>query len=157
MEAENCVVDNCSKGEVVKQLSEVDPDIGVTVLAQAFVVEAIDLGDLTDFMVASQDGNSVLEARLQGDEESHGLNGVVATVDIISHEKVVGIWRLSANFKELFQVMELPMDVSANCDWRLDGLYVRLVDENFFSLFTQSFDLLLRERNAVKELLDLSI
>jgi len=127
VEAENSVINNCSKGKIIEQLSEVNPDVGVTVLAQAFVIEAIDLGDLTDFMVSSQDGYSVLEARLQSDKESYCLNGVIATVDIISHEKIIGIWGLSANFKELLQVMELSMDVSTNCDWRFDGLYITLV------------------------------
>lgn len=56
MEAENSVIDDCSQGEVVKQLSEVDPYVGVSVLPQALVVEPIHLCDLPDLVVTPQDG-----------------------------------------------------------------------------------------------------
>jgi len=56
MEAENSVIDDCSQGEVVKQLSEVDPYVGVSVLPQALVVEPVHLCDLPDLVVTSQDG-----------------------------------------------------------------------------------------------------
>jgi len=64
MEAEDGVVDDGSEGEVVEQLSEVHPDIGVSVLSEALIVEAVHLGDLTDFMVTSEDSQAVLEAHL---------------------------------------------------------------------------------------------
>ena len=55
MEAEDGVIHDSSEGEVVEQLSEVHPDIGVSVLSEAFIVEAVHLSDLTDFMVTSED------------------------------------------------------------------------------------------------------
>ena len=64
MEAEDSVVYNSSQGEVVEQLSEVNPDIRVTILPQALVVESVHLSDLTDFMVTSENSESVLEAHL---------------------------------------------------------------------------------------------
>jgi len=56
MEAENGVIDDSSQGEVVEQLGEVDPYVGVTVLPQALVVEPVHLRDLSDLVVTSQDG-----------------------------------------------------------------------------------------------------
>lgn len=41
VEAENLAFDDCSEREVVEKLSEMLPHIGVSVLSQAFVVEAI--------------------------------------------------------------------------------------------------------------------
>lgn len=64
MEAEDSVIDNSCQGKVVEQLSEVNPDIGVAVLPQALVIETVHLGDLTDFMVTSENSQSVLEAHL---------------------------------------------------------------------------------------------
>jgi len=64
MEAEDGVVDDGSEGEVVEQLGEVHPDIGVSVLSEALIVEAVHLGDLADFMVTSEDSQAVLEAHL---------------------------------------------------------------------------------------------
>lgn len=40
------LVDQCGERQVVKQVCEVLPDIGVAVLPQTFIVEAIDLCDL---------------------------------------------------------------------------------------------------------------
>lgn len=47
METEDLVVDEGGEGEVVEEVGKILPDIGVAVLAQALVVEAVDLGDLT--------------------------------------------------------------------------------------------------------------
>lgn len=58
-------IDQCSEWQVVKQVCEVLPDIGIAVLPQALVVEAIDLCDLPWLMVPSQDGDSLLETNLR--------------------------------------------------------------------------------------------
>ena len=59
------------------------------------------LSDLTAFVVAAEDGDSVGVAHLEGDEESDCLDRVVATIDVVAHEEVVGVGRLSSNFEEL--------------------------------------------------------
>ena len=89
-------------------------------------------------MVASKDGESVFEADFQRNEESYSLDRVVATVNIIAHEQVVGVGRLSANLEQLSEVVELSMDVSADGDWSTDLLDVRFVNKDFFSLNTNS-------------------
>lgn len=99
METEYGIVYNSCEREVVKQLSEVDPHIGVSVLAETLVVEAIDLSDLSHLVVSSQDSKAILESHFQGDQKSNSFDRVVPTVDIIAHEEVVSIWRLSANFE----------------------------------------------------------
>ena len=73
MQAENGVVDDSGEGQVVKKLGEVDPDIRVAVLAKAFVVEAVHLGDLAHLVISTEDGQSVLETHFQGDEEGNSL------------------------------------------------------------------------------------
>lgn len=99
VETEYGIVYNSCEREVVKQLSEVDPHIGVSVLAETLVVEAIDLSDLSHLVVSSQDSKAILESHFQGDQKSNSFDRVVPTVDIIAHEEVVSIWRLSANFE----------------------------------------------------------
>jgi hypothetical protein len=47
MEAEDLLFYNCCEWEVVEQVSEEFPHVGVTVLAQALIVETIDLSDLS--------------------------------------------------------------------------------------------------------------
>lgn len=84
METEYLVVDESGEGQEVKEISEVFPDIRVTVFPQTLVVKTVHLGDLTRFVVAAEDGDALRITDLQSDEESHGLNGIVATVDIIT-------------------------------------------------------------------------
>lgn len=62
-------IDQRSERQVVKQVCEVLPDVGVPVLPQALIVEAIDLRDLPRLVVPSQDGDSLLETNLNQDEE----------------------------------------------------------------------------------------
>ena len=69
MEAENLAIDQGRKGKIVEQIGEILPDIGIAVLSQAFVVESVDLCDLTGFVVATQDGNSFTVPHLENKKE----------------------------------------------------------------------------------------
>lgn len=84
VEAEDLVVDKGGEWEVVEEVGEVLPDVGVAVLAEALVVEAVDLGDLAGLVVSTEDGDALWVADLEGNEESDGLDGVVATVDVVA-------------------------------------------------------------------------
>ena len=144
MEAENLVFDDSSQGQVIEQLSELLPDVGVTVLPQALVVETVDLGDLSRLVIASQDRDTVLEAHLERDEKSDRLDTVVTAIDIVTHEEVVRIRGLPANLEKLTQIVELSVDVTANGDWRFHLLDIRLIDEDLLGLVTEDLDLTFR-------------
>lgn len=58
VQAEDLVVNESGKGEVVEEVGEVFPHIGVAVFSQAFVVKTIDLSDLTAFVVTTEDGDA---------------------------------------------------------------------------------------------------
>jgi len=47
MEAEDLVVDKSGEGEIIEEVCEIFPNICVAIFSQAFVVEAIHLGDLS--------------------------------------------------------------------------------------------------------------
>lgn len=89
MEAEDAAFNDSGEGKVVEEGGEVLPHVGVTVFTEAFIVETIDLGDLFALVVASEDCDSLRVANFEANKERHCLNGVVATIDIIAHEKVV--------------------------------------------------------------------
>ena len=91
MNSTDLVLDESGEGKVIEQIGEVSPYVGVSVLPQAFVVEAVDLGDLAGFVVSSEDGDPIAVPQLHRDEESDGLDGVVSSVYVITHEEVVGI------------------------------------------------------------------
>ena len=127
VETEDLVVDEGRQRQVVEEVGEVFPHVGVAVFAEAFVVEAVDLGDLPGFVVASEDGDALGVADLEGDEEGHGLDGEVAPVNVVAHEEVVGVRVGTADLEELHQVVELAVDVTADGDGALDGLDVGFV------------------------------
>ena len=82
------------------------------------------LCDLSALVVATQDRNSVLEAYFQCDEQSDCLDTVVAAIDVVAHEEVVGVRGLTANLEQLAQVVELAMDVAADRHGRTHLLHV---------------------------------
>ena len=57
-------INKCCQRKVVKEISEVLPDIGIAIFSETLVIEAIDLSDLSALMVASQDCYSVRKAYL---------------------------------------------------------------------------------------------
>ena len=92
------------------------------------------MSDLSALVVASKDGESVFEADFQRNEESYSLDRVVATVDVVTHEQVVGVGRLASNFEKFAQVMELSVDVTADGHWGLHTLDIGLINQDFFRL-----------------------
>ena len=68
VKAEDLVVDKGGEGQVVEEVGEVFPDVGVAVLAEALVVETVHLRDLAGFVVASKDGDALWIADFESDE-----------------------------------------------------------------------------------------
>ena len=75
-------------------------------------------------MVSSQDGDSVLEADLEGDQKRDSLDRVVTSVYVVSHEEIVGVGRLASDLEKLSQVVELSVDISADCHWGFHSLHI---------------------------------
>ncbi len=74
MEAEDLVVDEGCEGKVVKEIGEVFPHVCITIFAQTFVIETVDLRDLAGFVVSTEDRDALWIAYLEGDKESYGLD-----------------------------------------------------------------------------------
>lgn len=114
MEAEDVVLNDGTKWKVIEQSCEFLPHLGIAILAQALIVESIDLSDLLRLVVTAQNGDTVGIADLQADEEGDGLNGVVTTIDIVTHEKIIVVGKLTANFEKLIEIVELAVDVTTD-------------------------------------------
>ena len=84
-------------------------------------------------MISSEDRNSVLVANFQTDKEGHSLDRVIPTVDIITHEQVVGVRWLASNFEEFSKIVELSMDVTTNCHRRRDAQNVFFFLKDFLT------------------------
>ena len=134
VQAEDLILHDCRERQVVEQIGEVLPDVGIAVLAHALVVEAIHLGDLATLVIAAQDRDSVSESHLQTDEQSDSLDRVVASVDVVTHEEVVRVRRATSDLEELHKIVELAVHVSTDSDWAADGLHVALLKQDFLCL-----------------------
>jgi len=59
MKTEDLVLNEGGKGEVVEEVGEIFPNVRIAIFTQAFVIEAIDLCDLTRLMVSSENGDAL--------------------------------------------------------------------------------------------------
>lgn len=61
--AQDSAVDDGGEGQEVEDLAARFPDAGITIFLLAFFVKAVDLGDLTGFVVAADKSYSVGKSR----------------------------------------------------------------------------------------------
>ena len=97
MYAEYPSVHNCCEREVVENFATVPPDIGGAVLALAFVVEPINLRNLSRLMVASDESDTIRVPYFVCEEQEEGLDGVVAAVDEVACVFSKGSFATSGN------------------------------------------------------------
>jgi hypothetical protein len=68
VEAEDLVVDKGSEGEVIEEVGKVFPYVRIAVLSKTLVVEAVDLSDLTGFVIAAKDCDALRVADFESNE-----------------------------------------------------------------------------------------
>lgn len=59
MQTEELILNHSSEREVIEELSENLPNIGVSILPATFIIESINLSDLPGLMISSQNSYSV--------------------------------------------------------------------------------------------------
>ena len=69
MNTENFAIDNSSDAEVVEDFSAVFPGIGVSVLSNGLIVEAIDGGDLSGLVITSKERDVTWVFHFEAEEE----------------------------------------------------------------------------------------
>ena len=74
VEAEDLIVDESSKREIVEEICEVFPHICVAIFSETLIVETIDLGDLARFVVATEDCDALGISNFESDEERNSFN-----------------------------------------------------------------------------------
>lgn len=113
MHGEDLLVDDSGDGKTVETVGEGLPQLNV-VTALALVVEAVDSVDGGTLVVATEDEEVLGVLDLVGQEQANGLEGLLTSVDVVTEEKVVGLWREAAVFEETEQIVVLTVDVTAD-------------------------------------------
>lgn len=149
VDAEDLALNDSGNAEIIEHFSAVSPWVWVTILAHGLFVETVDGGDSTSLVVSSQESDAVGILKLEAEEELEGLDGVVATVDEVSHEDVAGVWDLTSLFEKLEKIMELTVDVSANCNWGANRLDVALLDEDLLDLLAEETKVTFRQDSSL--------
>mmetsp|Transcript_36448 Transcript_36448/g.35301 ORF Transcript_36448/g.35301 Transcript_36448/m.35301 type:complete len:236 (+) Transcript_36448:293-1000(+) len=140
MDAEDGVVDDGGDGEEVEQVREVLPHRRRPILPLAFRVEAVDLGDLSGFVVASEQSDPLGVAEFEEHEVGHGLHAESAPIHVVPQEEVVRVGDLPSHPEQLHQVVELPMHVPHHRHWRWHQFDVVFGLEDFFDLGADELD-----------------
>ena len=65
-------------------------------------------------MVATQDEEVLGVLDLVGQEQANSLQRLLATVDVVSKEEVIGFWRKSTILKQAQQIVILTMYIAAD-------------------------------------------
>eukprot|EP00216_Chloropicon_sp_CCMP2111_P002954 CAMPEP_0198234436 /NCGR_PEP_ID=MMETSP1446-20131203/457_1 /TAXON_ID=1461542 ORGANISM="Unidentified sp, Strain CCMP2111" /NCGR_SAMPLE_ID=MMETSP1446 /ASSEMBLY_ACC=CAM_ASM_001112 /LENGTH=362 /DNA_ID=CAMNT_0043915217 /DNA_START=63 /DNA_END=1152 /DNA_ORIENTATION=- len=142
------------EAEVIENLHAVAPHVQGTVLADALVVETVNLGDLPTLVVAADEADAVRVANFQSEEKQKGLHAVESPVHEVAHEEVVRPGAVRPDLEKLKQVEELPMDVPANGNRRVDLLHVALLGENLDRTQAKPPHLHFAQELALPELVD---
>lgn len=76
------------------------PHIGIAVFSQALVIKPINLCYLSTLMVPSENCNTIPVPELQSDEKGDRLHRVISTVNVVTHEKIISVRRITPDAKE---------------------------------------------------------
>jgi hypothetical protein len=99
------VINEGGEGEEIEEVGEESPDVGVSIFAKAFIVEPINLRDLPGLVVSAKDCYAVSVAQFESNKQRHCFDRVIAAIDVVAHEEIVGVWRVSSNAEELGEIV----------------------------------------------------
>lgn len=130
MQAEDLLFNEGCEREVIEQISEIFPDISVSINSEALVIETVHLCNLSTLVVSSGQGDAVLVTDFVAHQQRNRLDGVVTSVNVVTHEQVICLRGLTSDSKQFQQVVELTMHITTNGHRTFDRLYILFFTEN---------------------------
>lgn len=115
MHGEDLLIDNGGNRQTVEAIGECLPELDV-VPPLAFIIEAIDSVNRGALVVSTENKEVFGILDLVREEKADSFEGLLATVNVVSEEKVVGFWREATVFKEAQKIVVLAVDITANLD-----------------------------------------
>ena len=138
METEDLVLNKSSERKIIKEISKVLPDVLITVFAHALLVETVNLGDGSTFVVSAKKSYTRRVPYLQSNHQRYCFYTVVAAVDVITKKQVVCVWKFTADTEKLQKIMELAVHITSNGYRAIDRLNIVLIYQNFFCLYNRN-------------------
>lgn len=88
MKTEDLVVDEGGKRQIIEKICEALPDVGIAILSKTFIIEAVNLCNLTRLVVAAEDCDTLWIPNFQSHKECYSLDRVVPSINIIAYNNV---------------------------------------------------------------------
>lgn len=129
MHAQNFLVNDSSNWKAVETVSESFPKFDV-VSSLALVIEAIDSVDTGALVISSEKEEVLRVLDFVCQKKADGFETLLSSVNIVSEEKVVCLWRETSILEKSEEIIVLAMDITANLDWGFQLEENWLVDEN---------------------------
>ena len=101
----------CRNREAVEAVGEGLPQLD-RVAPLALVVEAVDAVDRRALVVATQQEEVLRVLDLVRQQEADGLKALLAAVDVVAEEEIIGLWREAAVLEEAQQIKVLAVQVA---------------------------------------------
>lgn len=95
MNAENFSFNDGSDTKIIEDFCAVLPWVGISVLSNGLIIEAVDGGDLSGLVISSKEGDVSWVLQLQAKQELEGLDRVEPSVNEVAHEDVPRVWNLA--------------------------------------------------------------
>lgn len=111
MHAENFIINKSSNWHTVKDILEFFPEAD-TIPVLALVIETIDSINLTALVITAQQEEILLKFNLVGEKQYNSFKGLLASVNIVTEEKVVGLWWVASILKQTEQISKLTVHVT---------------------------------------------
>ena len=112
---EDLLIDDGGDGQTVEAVGERLPQLDV-VSPLALVVESVDAVDGRALVVATENEEVLGVLDLVCEEQADGLKGLLATVDVVAKEEVVGLGGETTVLEQTEQIVVLAVNISANLD-----------------------------------------
>lgn len=115
MHGENLLVDDGGNRKAVEAVGEGLPELDV-VPSLALIVETVYTVDGSALVVAAQDEKVFRVLDLVRQQQADGFEGLLAAVDVIAEEEVVGLRREAAILEQSQEIVVLAVDIAANLE-----------------------------------------
>jgi len=151
---EDLLVNDGSNGQAVEAVGESLPQLDV-VSSLALIVETVDAVDRGTLVVAAEDEEVLGVLDLVGKKQTDGLERLLATINVITEEEVVGLGRETTVLEQTEEIVVLPVDITTDLDGSFKLEEDGLGNENLASsgaevtdLGLEKLDLLARSATA---------